>query len=207
MRYITFHKKMQDFPVFSTREIQKRFPEFDARRLVEWQEKGYIQKLRNRYYCFPDSIENEQALFYIANTIYPPSYISLESALAWYGIIPESTFQITACTTRKTHQFSTPQGSFAYRHIKSPLFIGYRIEFWNKHPWKIAGIEKAVIDYLYLHPDVRTVSDLKALRWNVYILQEELDWGTLRQYQNYIDSTALNQRLESFKEFLYARVG
>jgi predicted transcriptional regulator of viral defense system len=102
MNFLKFKFVMQQFPVFSVREIEKHFPRFDSRRLVEWQQKDYIQKLRNRYYRFTDYPLNEEGLFYCANTIYKPSYVSLESALSIYGFIPEGVFQITSCTTLKT---------------------------------------------------------------------------------------------------------
>jgi len=204
MRYITFQKEMKEFPVFSTREIQKHFPDFDSRRLVEWQEKGYIQKLRNRYYCFPERVDNEQSLFYTANKIYRPSYISLETALAWYGIVPETAFQMISCTSRKTQTFDTPLGRFTYRHLKNSLFFGYGLESWENHSWAIAEIEKTIIDYLYLNTNIQDISDFDALRWNTNILSETIDFEQLDKYETYINSKALSSRLNLFKEFLYA---
>lgn len=64
MNYRQFHDEMNAFPVFSIREIEKHFPGFDSRRLVEWQDKGYIQKLRNRYYFFTGNSVNERYLFF-----------------------------------------------------------------------------------------------------------------------------------------------
>ena len=107
MTYLTFKETLQAFPVFSIREIEKHFPGFDNRRLVEWQDKGYIQKLRNRYYRFMDREVDEAYLCYCANAIYAPSYVSLESALSIHGFIPEGVFQTTSCTTLKTNRFET----------------------------------------------------------------------------------------------------
>jgi len=76
MTFLTFKEALRAFPVFSVREIEKHFPGFDNRRLVEWQEKGYIQKLRNRYYRFTDYEVDEAYLCYCANAIYAPSYVS-----------------------------------------------------------------------------------------------------------------------------------
>jgi hypothetical protein len=69
MNYREFHDAMNAFPVFSIREIEKHFPGFDSRRLVEWQEKGYIQKLRNRYYFFTGNSVNERYLFFASNEL------------------------------------------------------------------------------------------------------------------------------------------
>ena len=54
MNYQKFKSTWSPFPVFSVQEAKKLFPSFDTRRLVEWQEKKYIQKLRNRFYTFTD---------------------------------------------------------------------------------------------------------------------------------------------------------
>jgi len=140
--YTEFRDEMKVFPNFSIREIEKHFPGFDSRRLVEWQQKGYIQKLRNRYYYFSDQKVEEPFLYYTANQLYHPSYVSLESALSRYGFIPEGVFQITSCTTLKTNSFNTPIGNFSYRHLKPSLFFGYQLKEWNDHRYAMAEPEK-----------------------------------------------------------------
>lgn len=195
---------MNTFPVFSIREIEKHFPGFDSRRLVEWQEKGYIQKLRNRFYYFTGRAVNEQYLFFAANELYNPSYVSLESALSWYGFIPEGVFQVTSCSSRKTQSFETPVGEFGYRHIKPALFFGYRLEKWNHHHFAIADPEKTVLDYLYLHHEIAETDDFKLLRWNSTEMNSRLSMMKIHQYASHIDSKALLNRLHILKEFLNA---
>ena len=73
--------------------------------LVNWQRKGYVQKLRNGWYRFSDETVNEQLLYLIANKIYNPSYVSFESAFSFYGIIPEGVFSILSATSQKNSQF------------------------------------------------------------------------------------------------------
>lgn len=123
MTYTEFRQKLRPFPCFSILEIEKHFPAFDSRRLVEWQDKGYIKKLRNQYYYFSDLRVDEQFQFFTANVLYRHSYVSMESALAHYGFIPERVFQITSCTTLKTNSFETPVGSFSYQRIKPSFFL------------------------------------------------------------------------------------
>jgi hypothetical protein len=53
----------------------------------------------------------------IANPLYGPSYISLEYALSYYGLIPERVESITSVTTKRSKKFITPLGSFSYEHI------------------------------------------------------------------------------------------
>jgi predicted transcriptional regulator of viral defense system len=204
MNYTEFREEMKSFPVFSIREIEKRFPGFDTRRLVEWQSKGYIQRLRNRYYCFSRQEIDERLLYNIANALYRPSYVSLETALARYGFIPEGVFQIVSCTTLKTQTFSTPLGTFIYRHVKPGLFFGYRLEPWQVHHSTIAEPEKALIDYLYLHPEIQDVNDFVSLRWNRMAIKEQIEREKLAAYERHISSPALSRRLRVFRKFLYA---
>ena len=205
MNYNEFQKIMSSYPVFSVREIEKQFPGFDKRRLVEWQEKGYIQKLRNRFYCFSDIKTTEPFLYYVANMLYHPSYISLETALARYGFIPEGVFQILSCSTLKTQTFDTLRGIFVYRNIKSKLFFGYTLEQWEDRHYAIAEPEKTLIDYLYLHAEVQTISDIEALRWNTVAINERISLKKLHMYQSYIASQALDRRLLLLKEVLHVK--
>ena len=204
MTYLEFKEIMQEFPVFSVREIKKYFPGFDNRRLVEWQEKGYIQKLRNRYYWFTDHEVKETFLFYCANEIYSPSYVSLESALYIYGFIPEGVFQITCCTTLKTNKFETPVGNFAYRNLKPALFFGYHLRPWKEHHYAVAGPEKTIIDYLYLHNEIESPKDFESLRWNSTEISNQISTKKLNQYASHIGSKALNTRINLLQSYLNA---
>lgn len=201
MTYLEFKDVLQEFPVLSIREIEKHFPDFDNRRLVEWQEKGYIQKLRNRYYRFTDCRVNEDYLFYCANTIYGPSYVSLESALSIYGFIPEGVFQITSCTTIKTNTFETPIGVFAYRNLKEDLFFGYHLQQWNGYHYAIAEPEKAIIDYLYLNK-IKSSEEFESLRWNITAISNRLSMEKLEAYVNHIGSKALQTQINYIKTYL-----
>lgn len=205
MNYIQFRNIMQKYPVFSISEIEKQFPGFDSRRLVEWQKKGYIEKLRNKYYYFADQSIEEGFLFYTANNIYSPSYISLESALSIYNIIPEGVFQITCITTRKTNLIDTSLGEFKYRHIKSDLYFGYSLKEWRKYRYLIAEPEKAIIDFLYYNPVVKDVEDLSLLRWNPDSIRDSIEYKKLEEYRKYIDSKTLNNRISLLKEFIDAK--
>ena len=68
-----------------------------------------------------------RTLFMLANRIYQPSYISRESALAHYLVIPESVLGVTSVSSRKTRQFETQWGRLTYRSIKPGLMFGYRV--------------------------------------------------------------------------------
>ena len=147
--------------VFSPRDIKKYYPAFDTRRLVEWKEKGYISKVRNSWYVFNDNKVNN---FFISNRVYSPSYISLESALSYYGVIPEAVFNITAVTTLKTYSFEFKDIIYSYNTIKTNAYTGYEIVYNDELPLKIATPEKALIDFLYLRKTGNSDKDLLELR-------------------------------------------
>lgn len=196
IRFIEFKSKLGIFPVLSIKEIKKYYPNFDNRRFVEWQAKGYLQKIRNGYYCWAETPIDEGFLFYAANQIYAPSYISLESALAYYSFIPEQVFQIRSCTTQKTNRFNSPIGSFFYPHLKKELYFGYNLVPWKERSFAIAEPEKVLLDYLYFNNWIKTPEDLISLRWNLDLITEIVDRGKLHRYAQHFRSHALEHRLQ-----------
>lgn len=88
--------------------------------------------------------------FYLANKLYEPSYISLESALSFHGLIPETVYQVTSATTKKTKIFNVQEIVFSYHHIKKEAFTGYAPLPYQGTTIFMADPEKALADYLYL---------------------------------------------------------
>lgn len=201
--YHLFQQKMLIYSVFSVSDIAKEFPHFDKKNLVYWQKKGYIQKIRNNYYSFSTTPKDETFLYVASNKIYAPSYISFESALAYYNVIPEGVYTITAVSTLKTNIFSTPLGDFTYNHLKPILFFGYRLIKNNTHFFKIAELEKTILDYIYLKHKLTSSDDFGALRWNKEVLKQ-LDLKQLANYQILFNSKALNERVNQFLTYLNA---
>ena len=80
--WIEFQDKMSPFRVFSVQDVKKQFPSMNLMNLVRWQEKGYILKLRNRWYAFNNAKSSENMVWLAGNLIYSPSYISLHTALS-----------------------------------------------------------------------------------------------------------------------------
>ena len=88
-------------------------------------------------------------LYSIANRLYQPSYVSLETALSHYGIIPEVVYAVTSVTTKPTREFKTPKSVFSYQRIKKSVFAGYSPVTIEGHVVLLARPEKALADYLY----------------------------------------------------------
>lgn len=204
MRFLEFKEKLNKFIVFSLNDIRKIKADFDLRRLNEWQQKGYIKMIRRGYYIFSDLRINELTLFLIANKIYSPSYISLEMAFAYYNLIPESVYGITSVTSQKTDNFKTPLGEFIYRHIKPGLMFGYRLVEFEDYNFKIAEIEKAVLDYFYLNPHIKSQADFFELRFNADEFKTIANQEKMMSYLAGFNNKSLEKRINKFIKYLNA---
>lgn len=88
--------------------------------------------------------------FELANKLYQPSYISFETALSFYNVIPEAIYTITSATIKRGKEFDALNSIFKYHKIKKTLFFGYRTKKIKGGTIMIAEKEKALLDYLYL---------------------------------------------------------
>lgn len=196
MKYLDLKEQLKGFTVFSLGDIRKIESAFARRRLSEWQAKGYLIKLRRGYYRFADLALDEKTLFLIANRLYAPSYISFEMALSYYGLIPEGVYLITSASTKKTAQFRTPVAQFAYHRVKPSLFFGYRLEKHGEQTYKVADVEKALLDYLYLNPVIATEAHFYEWRFNSNAFLARVDLNKLNQYAAAFKNKQLTKRLK-----------
>jgi predicted transcriptional regulator of viral defense system len=199
MNFVHFKNSLRDFPVFSIADIRAAHGDFDRRRLSEWQKKGYIKKIIKGHYLFSELDINEGMLWAIANKIYKPSYISFETAMSHYRLIPESIYMITSASTRRTYLFETPVARFSYRTIKPALFFGYSL---LPGGIKMAFMEKAIIDYFYINPSVRTEDDFSSLRLNKEEMLSRLNKKRLGEYMGRFNQKRLSKRMEYFLAWL-----
>jgi len=202
MKFLELKSELKDFTIFSLNEIRNIEPDFYRPRLNEWQDKGYIKKVIRGYYIFSDLKLSEEVLFKIANRIYLPSYISLESALSYYHLIPESVYGITSISTRKTYHFPTSIGEFIYRTLKPPLFFGYDLIKFQEKYLKMASTEKALLDYFYLHPDIETEQDFESLRINKEMFFEQMDEKKLMSFLGKFNQKKLTGRINRFWSYI-----
>lgn len=157
MNFLEFKEKTKEFPLFETRELKlilgKDFSSTTLNNLKNWSNKGYITMLRRGLYIVSEAKEKLDAMA-LATKIYFPSYVSLETALGYYGIIPEAVFTVTSVTTRKTKEFKTPVGNFSYQKIKKEAFGGFETKKQAGISFNLALPEKALIDFLYLNRNI-----------------------------------------------------
>lgn len=202
--WLEFKEKMEPFRVFSTRDINKMFPQMNKMNLVRWQKKEYLTKIINGWYCFNQTYENENIVWLTANRVRQPSYISLHTALSYYSIIPEAVYTTTSVTTNKTVHYNTHPGNFSYHSISPGLYgFGQKlIDYSGKSsdatilPRKllIAEPEKAVLDFFYLFPYYRSEKELRDLRFDPETISG-MNNEKLYQYLDRFENKALNNRI------------
>jgi len=97
--------------------------------------------------------------------LYGASYVSLETALAFYGMIPERVYTVRSMTTKRAKSFATPLGNFEYKTVSADYFsIGLRQEIVeNQYAFLIATPTKAICDMIVATPNLRLQS-VKAMQ-------------------------------------------
>ncbi|RJO60269.1 hypothetical protein C4544_05400 [candidate division WS5 bacterium] len=141
--------KGKSIPVFSSNQVIALFglSETAADQLLHrYTKSGFIIRLKKGLYAFPDALPPD---VFIANRLYEPSYVSLEFALSYHGIIPETVYIITSITTKATRRFEFGGKVFIFRRIKKQAFTGYESAKFNGINFLIADAEKAFIDAQY----------------------------------------------------------
>lgn len=134
--------------------------------LARWTKSGRVYQLRRGLYAFaPPYQKVKPHPFVIANRMSRASYVSCQSALAFYGLIPEYVPATTSVTAHRPGRWETPLGVFDFRHIQFNLLRGYRmIDLGNEQRAFIATPEKALLDLIYLQPKSDSLAYMRELR-------------------------------------------
>lgn len=181
--------------------MRLRYGDFDPNVFTRWQRDGKVKKLRNGLYLDAEfESRGEIDRFLLANALYPPSYISLHSALRYYNFIPESVYEVTSITPRKTKSVLLGNTPFSFRNVKSKLFFGFRSYEWRGEVYHIASPEKALLDLAYFYPEFEDANWLEEMRFDVDELEEQLDWSQMWSYGMMIDSKVVYQRIANLLE-------
>ena len=120
--------------------------------------------------------------FLIANHLRGPSYISLESALSYWGLIPERVYEISSVTTKTSKTYETAIGRFSYQHLMTPYYsFGIKsIQLTEMQTAMVASPEKALCDKIILTSGVLLRSIPQALD---FLLEDmRLDEDLLRGF-------------------------
>ena len=124
------------------------------RQLSRWAAGGKILQLKRGLYALAEPYQKiAPHPFLVANHLVIGSYVSLQSALAYYGMIPEYVPVTLSMTTRSPASWETPQGSFRFHHIGVDRFNGYHVvEVIPDQQVYLASPEKALLDLVHLTP-------------------------------------------------------
>jgi predicted transcriptional regulator of viral defense system len=167
MKWESFVNHMKGVPVVLTENLRTRFSSFGsmAVQLGRWHNAGKLIQLKRGVYLIAEpyrKVEIHEP--FLAQTLKHPSYISLEKALEFHGLIPEAVPVYTSVTTKRPGRFVTEIGSFDYRHIQRPFFWGYESVERHGQIGFVAMPEKALLDFFYLNRVAVTESYLREMR-------------------------------------------
>ncbi|MBN1451536.1 MAG: hypothetical protein JW963_11015 [Anaerolineales bacterium] len=138
-------------------------PDDIRRQLSRWVRAGKIRQLRRGLYMLEPPYQSVAPHpFLIANALVLGSYVSRQSALAYYGLIPEYTPRTLSVTTLRPSQWG---GVFYFQHIAPHFYFGYQVVALSpqQHAF-IAKPEKALLDLVHLTPHSDAPEYLSQLR-------------------------------------------
>jgi len=133
--------------------------------LSRWVKAGKIYQLRRGLYAIAPPYQRAKPHpFLVANQLQKASYVSLQSALSFYGLIPDVVAVTTSVTAGRPKRMQTPLGSYDFRHIKTELLFSYQLTALGGQNAFVATPEKALLDLIYLQPGGDSKAYLKELR-------------------------------------------
>ena len=173
-------KLTSNLPCFTTRFLAAGENLAQIRLQIDrWVKDGRLIKLHKGLYAVAEPYRKvKPEPFSIANALKSPSYVSMQSALSWHGLIPEFVSVITSVTTARPQKIDTPVCRFEYRHINTDLFWGYqKVQLTNKQEAFVATAEKALLDLVHLTPGGDKQEFLEELRLqNMSKLSKNILW-------------------------------
>ena len=139
---------------------------------------GEVLRLRPGLYVLaPPYRKTEPHPFAVAAVLHAPSHVSLESALAYHGLIPEAVYQVSSVTVARSREFSTPLGVFSFRRVPSRLpRVGVEAVEVARNVWAfVATPLRAIADAVYLNRNVSWKNDgLRFLTDSLRIEEDDL---------------------------------
>lgn len=150
------------------------------RQLSRWVRAGRLHQIRRGLYALAPPFQKVKPHpFLVANRLVRGSYVSLQSALSHYGLIPEHVPVTTSVTTGRPGRWQTALGAYEFRHIQNGSLTGYRrLDLGGGQEAFVAMPEKALLDLIHLEPGADASESLEELRLQHL---ESLDLDELRR--------------------------
>ncbi len=163
---------------------------------------GLIEPIKKGLYIAGRSLgaeRPESAL--LANHILGPSYLSMESALAHYGLIPEKVFAVTSMTTKASRKFQTSIGPYTYTNLPLPYYaFGLATVSLSKDQQAIIAIpEKALCDKIATTAGITLRSQSAARDYvfgNLRMEEEDLAKFDLNAMLSWLENASKRESLE-----------
>lgn len=153
MSYIAKIRQKIDRDVFDYQTLLSALPDYARPRdkITRLLAGGDIVRVKKGLYCFGEAFRGEPiSREYLANLIYGPSYVSLDYALSYHGLIPERVETVTSVTTGRSRAFTTPLGHFSYRTLSERRYaVGTALEQAGQTHFLMATPEKALADKVW----------------------------------------------------------
>ena len=147
-------------------------------KINELVKKGELTQLKKGFYIPGPKLNTPRpGSFLIANHLWGPSYISLETALSYWAFIPERVFEVSSIALKRTKTYITPIGRFSYFHTPLPYYsFGIQsISFTQKQTILIASPEKAICDKIVMTSGVFLLSTKQVLEFLIDDMRMEED--------------------------------
>lgn len=157
-----------------------------------------LLRIRRGLYGLPNIAGQPARLhpFELAQYIYAPSYISLESALSFHKLIPEAVYAITSASAKRSKEFSTCLGRFNYLHLPlENLYLEVELISENNHRFFMAKPWKAICDYVFCYR--KNWRGIKVLSESLRINDEDLP-SLQREEIELLDEYYHQRRLSRF---------
>jgi len=166
------------------------------RQLGRWVKAGKVYQLRRGLYALaPPYQQNRPHPFLIANQLVRPSYVSLQSTLTYYGLIPEYVPVTTNVTSGRPQELVTPLGKYQFQRVKKERFFAFSLEeLGDDQDAYVAAPEKALLDLAYLHPSGDSLPYLRGL-WLQNL--EQINSTSLKEIALKFDSLKIERAAEN----------
>ncbi len=171
--------------------------------LARLAQRGWLVRIKRGLYVVISDMTslaaNNISLLRISNALNNHSYVSLSSALFYYGLVDQLLQSVTAITNTRTRQYHFQGFTFAFSKVQDDFYFGFSEKRVEGKLVKIADLEKVVLDYLYLRKDTYSLN----LVWEKLTeYADEFDFGKLQQF-----ALRCNLTLRRATGFLFDQLG
>jgi hypothetical protein len=200
MQLLNTLRKTAPADVFTDVFLKTYIPGTDDRRYAlvkRWLKAGDIIRLKRGVYTFGEPWQRKTpSLYQIAQMLYFPSYISLESALSYHGWIPEAVYTVTSSTTKRKFEINSKLGTFSYTPVNfTKFFAGVNRVEDNNGVYLMASPWRAIADYIYVYR--KKWNDIKSMQEDLRISFESFKNSDQKTF-NEVISASSNVKISSF---------